>query len=114
MLDTWAYDVDMEWSEGCTSVQFEENGLWYFIKADGTPLFKQGFPDVWNFSCGWAGVKFENGLFNYVDKNHNYMFDKPLFKIHPFNPYIEKASVTFEEGKQACWIDPTGKIVPAP
>lgn len=112
LLDTWAYDADTDWSEGCTSVQFEECGLWYFIKDDGTFLFEQGFEDVWSFSCGWAAVKLENGLFNYVDKNQKYMFDKPLFKIESFNSCINKAYVTFEKDGEGCWIDTTGKIVP--
>jgi len=112
LLDTWAYDFDLEWAEGCAAVQFEEDGLWYFIKGDGTLLFEQGFEDAWSFSCGWAGVKVENGLFNFVDKKQKYMFDKPVFKIESFNSFNNQAYVTFEKDGEGCWIDTTGKIVP--
>ena len=111
LLENWCYDVDVSWSEGCTSVQYKENGLWYFIKDNGMLLFEQGFSEVWNFSGGWAGVQVENGLFNYINHDGQYMFDKPLFKITPFIVGTKKANVIFEKGGEWCWIDITGKIV---
>ena len=112
LLEKWCYDFDTVWSEGCTSVKFEENGLWYFVKDNGMLLFEKGFPEVWNFSCGWAGVQVENGLFNYINHDGKYMFDKPLFQITPFLGGNKKANVMFEKGGEWCWIDITGKIMP--
>lgn len=62
------------------------NGLFYYLRSDGTLLFENGFEKAWPFSANDLALVWEDGLYGYINPDGRYELEERFTDARSFAP----------------------------